>query len=86
VGLFEALMMGLRLVDGVDLEALAEDHGVDPRIVYAAPFEAACRDGLLVWEGVRLRPTERGLELLSSVLRELVPDAECAVERFEGAT
>lgn len=86
VGLFESLLMGLRLVDGVDLETLSERHGIDPRIVYVAAFTAACREGLLVREGTSLRPTERGLELLSSVLRELVPDAECAVEIFEEAT
>lgn len=72
VALFDALMMGLRLVEGVDCDALAGRIGIDPRDRYEEVIAAHERDGLLVREGPRLRLTPRGMDLTSYVLRSLL--------------
>jgi oxygen-independent coproporphyrinogen-3 oxidase len=77
--LFESLMMGLRLVDGIDLAALALRHGVDPRAEHADAIARHADAGLLVVEGDRLRCTARGLDLLQRVLLDFVPDPDDAV-------
>lgn len=67
----EALLMGLRLGEGVDLvriEALAGGEApVDQRAL--ARLEA---QGLVVSEGSRLRVTHAGMPVLEAILRELV--------------
>jgi len=74
VGLFDALMMGLRLVDGVDLDRLERRFGLDARACHAGALEAHVRDGLLALDGSRLRLTPRGLDLASWVLRSFLPE------------
>jgi oxygen-independent coproporphyrinogen-3 oxidase len=74
VALFEAMMMGLRLVEGVDLEDLAVRTGIDARERFAAEIARHERDGLLRVEGPRLAPTARGLDLASFVARSFLPD------------
>jgi len=62
----EAMLMGLRLAEGVDLDRIAEDSVDDARI-------AALQDqGLLLREGSRLRVTARGMLLLDSILGEII--------------
>lgn len=69
----EALMMGLRLAEGVDLAALAERfgiaHGVD--LTAAARFGA---QGLVTLQGDRLTVTPAGMLLLDALLPELIAD------------
>ena len=72
--LLEALMMGLRLLDeGVDLAALKERYGVDPRVEHADAIDRHVRDGTLEREGDRLRATPRGVDVLNTVLVDFVP-------------
>jgi oxygen-independent coproporphyrinogen-3 oxidase len=73
VALFDALMMGLRLVEGVDLDALEARFGLDARTLHAAAIAEHARAGLLVLEDSRLRLTRRGLDLTSYVLRSFLP-------------
>ena len=73
VATFEALLMGLRLVEGVDVEALRTRTGVDVRQVHAGVIAELVAAGLLVSERERLRATKRGFELLSWMLRKFVP-------------
>jgi oxygen-independent coproporphyrinogen-3 oxidase len=56
----EALMLGLRLVCGVDLDALSARYGIDVQERYAADWERAVTAGLLVREGSRARLTPEG--------------------------
>jgi len=56
----EALMLGLRVAWGVDLDALGGRYGLDPRRRYAATWERGCAAGLLVLEGPRARLTAEG--------------------------
>jgi oxygen-independent coproporphyrinogen-3 oxidase len=72
--LFESLMMGLRLAEGVDLDVLAARHGMDARVVHADALARHVADDTLVLEGPRLRCTDRGLDVLNAVLLDLVPE------------
>jgi oxygen-independent coproporphyrinogen-3 oxidase len=56
----EALMLGLRLSSGVDLDALAMRYRLDPRSLYAEAWERAQEGGLVLFEGARVRMTPGG--------------------------
>jgi oxygen-independent coproporphyrinogen-3 oxidase len=66
----EALLMGLRLAEGVDLDRIAALAGRDPVDREAVARLAA--QGLLTQDGARLGATPAGLLLLDSVLTEIV--------------
>jgi oxygen-independent coproporphyrinogen-3 oxidase len=72
--LFESLMMGLRLVDGLDLDEVASATGLDPRVTHAEVLARHVRDGLLTLTGARLAPTAKGLDLASYVARSFLPE------------
>ncbi len=57
----EALMLGLRTADGVDLAAFRERFGVDLVGLNRALVAGLVAEGLVVVEGGRLRPTVRGM-------------------------
>jgi oxygen-independent coproporphyrinogen-3 oxidase len=77
----ERLLVGLRRREGVNLAALAMEHGLDASALEGlraqlAPFE---RRGLLVVEGPRWRLSDpEGLALSNAVLRELLAWWACA--------
>ena len=56
----EALMLGLRLARGVDLDVLSARYGIDVRARYAPDWERAKDAGLLVLEGGLARLTPEG--------------------------
>ncbi|MBX3566030.1 MAG: coproporphyrinogen III oxidase [Sphingomonas sp.] len=62
----EALVMGLRLAEGVDL-ARIPDAPID-----AAALERVIALGLIAREGARLRVTDAGMPVLEAILREVV--------------
>jgi putative oxygen-independent coproporphyrinogen III oxidase len=62
----EALVMGLRLAEGVDLARIGAGF-VDPVAV-----ERLAGHGLIVREGERLRVTDAGMPVLEGILREVV--------------
>jgi oxygen-independent coproporphyrinogen-3 oxidase len=68
----EALFMGLRLTEGVDLRALAARYGTDIHARWGAslePYEAA---GLVVRDERRLRLTRRGMLLSNEIVSVFV--------------
>jgi len=67
----EALLMGLRLSEGVDLDRLAELSGNDP--VDRTAIARLAGQGLLTIERERLSATPAGRLVLNSVLAEIVP-------------
>jgi oxygen-independent coproporphyrinogen-3 oxidase len=73
--LFDALMMGLRLVEGVDLGRLVRRLDLDARDVHADAIARHVEGGRLALEGDRLRATPAGLDVLSAILVDFVPDA-----------
>lgn len=68
----EALFMGLRLSEGVDLNAVAVRYGVDVWQRYGSALEPHLEAGLLQKEGSRLRLTREGMLLSLEVLAVFV--------------
>jgi oxygen-independent coproporphyrinogen-3 oxidase len=69
----EALVMGLRLGEGVNLSALAQRCGVAEDGLIASKGEAQLLDlGLIARTNGRLRVTPAGMPLLDRVLAEIV--------------
>ncbi|WP_422056372.1 radical SAM family heme chaperone HemW [Sphingomonas sp.] len=62
----EALVMGLRLAEGVDLGRIGAGH------VDLAAVERLAAHGLIVRAGDRLRVTDAGMPVLEGILREVV--------------
>lgn len=70
----EAMVMGLRLREGVDLDATASRFGLDRTdLCDEAKAEFYTGQGLVWRDGVRLGITEAGMPLLDALLGELVP-------------
>jgi oxygen-independent coproporphyrinogen-3 oxidase len=65
----EALMLGLRTMDGIDLDWFRERYGVDLRKRNEPLVERLVGDGLLEIEGDALRPTLAGLAVTDSLAR-----------------
>ncbi|WXJ81240.1 Heme chaperone HemW [Moorella humiferrea] len=63
----ETMFMGLRLIEGVDLEDFRRRFGVDAREVYGRELEGLYRAGLLEEREGRLKLTEKGLPLANEV-------------------
>jgi oxygen-independent coproporphyrinogen-3 oxidase len=72
----EALMMGLRLVEGIDLAAMGRRFGLRrDELVDQSKLRFHCELGF-AWEaGDRIGVTEQGMPLLDALLGELVPAA-----------
>jgi oxygen-independent coproporphyrinogen-3 oxidase len=68
----EALMLGLRTVEGVDLAVLRARHGVDVASANAALLERLCEEGLLALDGQRLLPTPAGLAVADGLAGRFV--------------
>lgn len=68
--LFEALLNGLRLIDGVDMNGLAQATGV-PADTWQAPRQRLVQQGLLQQKNGRLACTPMGLRHLNGVLGKL---------------
>ena len=74
--LSEALLMGLRLVEGVDLGALAGRFDVPAyNLINAQKCDHLKTLGLIWSEGSRLGVTLKGLPVLDAILGELVDEA-----------
>lgn len=67
----EALVMGLRLTEGVDLDRIAAATGLE-RLVDPVAEERLAGLELLRRNGARLALTERGMPLLDAILTDLV--------------
>ncbi|MEO5707668.1 MAG: radical SAM family heme chaperone HemW [Alteraurantiacibacter sp.] len=71
----EALLMGLRLAEGLDIPALAARFGFAPsELVDSAKVELYMRQGLLA-QGRTLRVTPEGMAVLDGLLAEVVGDS-----------
>jgi oxygen-independent coproporphyrinogen-3 oxidase len=71
----EALLMGLRLAEGVDVPALATRFGFAPdELVNPAKVNLYIRQGLLA-QGATLQVTPQGMAVLDGLLAEVVHDS-----------
>lgn len=68
----EALMLGLRTADGVDLGRVESDFGIDVLTTRGKQIEAWVLDRLMTKEGHRLRPTVEGMAVADRLAAELV--------------
>ncbi len=76
----EALLMGLRLAEGVDLSAMAARFGIARDALIDEDRLSLHRSlGLVVSQGERITVTPAGMPLLDALLGELVPAALVAV-------
>jgi oxygen-independent coproporphyrinogen-3 oxidase len=67
----EAVMLGLRTKDGIDVEALRSRYGIDLAELNRSRIERFCESGHLVLDGDRLRPTLAGLAIADTLARSL---------------
>lgn len=68
----EALMMGLRRVEGVDLGSVGERYGTDLNEAYGPIWERADRSGTVVRRGTRLALTPHGRLVSNELFREII--------------
>jgi oxygen-independent coproporphyrinogen-3 oxidase len=68
----EALFTGLRLVDGVDIDAVGTRYGTDVWARYGGDLRHFVADGLLLREGPRLRLSREGMLLANEVMAVFV--------------
>jgi oxygen-independent coproporphyrinogen-3 oxidase len=68
----EALVFGLRLDEGVDLDRVRARHGAEGLAARARVLEQALRDGLLEREGARLRLSERARLIADELFVDLL--------------
>jgi oxygen-independent coproporphyrinogen-3 oxidase len=64
----DALFTGLRLSAGVDLKLLESRYGVDVWFRYGADLQPFVDDGLLLYDGARIRLTRAGMLLAHEVM------------------
>jgi putative oxygen-independent coproporphyrinogen III oxidase len=76
----EALLMGLRLAEGVDVPGLAARFGLSvSELVDAGKLALYRRQGLVSQDGARISITPRGMPLLDALLAEIIAlEAEAA--------
>ncbi|MGE5422963.1 MAG: radical SAM family heme chaperone HemW [Ignavibacteriales bacterium] len=70
--LADAMILGLRLIEGVDTRSLFERFGIDPLELYREVIFRSVGNGLLVADLPNLRLTKRALFLSNQVFREFL--------------
>ena len=70
--MFEAVMMGLRLKEGMHIELFEERFHTSVLEVYRTQIKKLCNEGKLILKGNRLRCSEEGFEILNSILLEFM--------------
>lgn len=70
--MFESMMLGLRLTRGVDERDFFHRHGRALWEVYGAKMESALADGRLLRADGRVFLSERGMDVMNSVLVEMM--------------
>jgi oxygen-independent coproporphyrinogen-3 oxidase len=58
--LSEALFLGMRVAEGIDLSVVSERYGIDARTRFADSWERASEAGLVEWSGSVVRLTAPG--------------------------
>lgn len=70
--LAEAMFLGLRLTDGVDLRQVAEQYGEAPEVLFRESLDKLMRLELVAVSDRRARLTRKGLPLANEVFAEFV--------------
>lgn len=64
----DALFTGLRLTDGIGLSDVRERYGVDVWGRFGGDLQLFADEGLLIYDGVRVRLTRRGMLLANEIM------------------
>ena len=72
--LAEALFLGLRVVEGVDLRALGARYDANLTTRHAAAWERGAAAGLIAWDGPRVRLTPAGRVRSNELFVDLIGD------------
>ena len=72
--MFERMMMGLRMVRGVDETRFARDFGRTPESIWKKSLPKFMNEGLLFRADGRLRLTARGMQVMNAVLVEMMEE------------
>ena len=70
--MFESVMLGLRMMEGVGEADFLKMHGVTLREAFGEKLKKPLAQGLVTWTDGRLRLTRRGMDVQNSVLVELL--------------
>jgi oxygen-independent coproporphyrinogen-3 oxidase len=70
----EALFLGLRVAEGVDLDVLGARYDADLMTRHAEAWERGTAAGLIAWEGARVRLTPAGRVRSNDLFVELIGD------------
>lgn len=70
--MFEYMMLGLRLTDGVEERAFAQRFGMELWQIYGKQLEKPLLDGRLLRKDGYIRLSEHGMDVMNSVLVELL--------------
>lgn len=74
--IFEGLMLGLRMCEGINLCAFQKRYGVDILARYKAVLEKAIADRLMENAGGNLFFTQKGMNVMNRVLVDLMDEAK----------
>lgn len=74
--MFERMMMGMRMVRGVDTARFARDFSAAPEEIWPGTIRRMIDCALMERAGERLRLTPRGMQVMNSVLVELLEEEE----------
>jgi len=70
---FEAVMLGLRTADGIDLEKFQKRFGEEIAVINEPAVERLAFTGYLRWDGRRIQPTPRGMTVAEGLLKSILP-------------
>lgn len=70
---FEAVMLGIRTADGIDVEDLQQRFGAEIAVVDERAVERLAEEGHLRCEGRRIQPTPRGMAIAEGLVRSILP-------------
>ena len=72
----DAIILGLRLLQGVNEDEFETRHGVRPSAYFAKQFSKHADNGLIELEENSVKLSARGLLLSNEVFIDLIPDRE----------
>lgn len=72
--LFETIILGLRLNEGIDMDEIGKRYGVNFRSLYSAVIEKCTRSSLIEIDGSIMRLTELGRDLANQVFLDFMID------------
>ena len=76
--MFERMMMGLRMVRGMDAARFERDFGQAPETVWPKTIKRMTDGGLLERAGDRLRLTPHGMQVMNGVLVEMLEESDAS--------